>query len=226
MVNLFGLVALSLSLLASPAVLWASNPNHAGNVVPPEAGRVTVNPPKGSLVEVKAIQGDWAQITHAPFAGDRVSGLVSTNRLRFVSNVKQGRYASFDGGSCTEAGAAGGKVCVTVADVSLKCQQQPHSSLYISCVVDIDYDLTTDHRDNQEMDVGIECSANIAFLRQEQNAWMPDISSYDKHYGLPVQGSGADDMSIGFSFSPHYKITQVRVVSAACTVDSINLAWR
>ena len=197
-----------------------TDPSNVKNSVHNQA--VTLDLPKGSIVDVIAVQRGLTKITHRSIEGVKTRGQVRTDRLKPLSYDSRGKYAAIDAYDCADSYHPKTEACVALSDVSLRCLKKSDGKHYRHCIVDLNYDLSTNHQGSAPLDVGVECAADLVFQRSKNASWIPDIRTSDKYYGLPVSGNGADGMSIVFPFSKNDFTSNVKIVSAMCRIDSIN----
>ena len=73
------------------------------------------------------------------------------------------------------------------------------------------------------LDVEVECKVEIRYTGPAIYSWRSDSSSQDESHSLYAHGSESDSFTFDFSFSSYNEVTQVKVDSANCEIESVNL---
>ena len=126
------------------------------------------------------------------------------------------------GDNCEYEYDTGAEVCVTVTDASLDCRKSYDGSYYRSCEVEVDYDVSTNYNGNDYLDTQIECGVDIKYKGRNTYSWKSDSSNDDESHSLYQYGSESGDMNIDFSFSSYKEVTNVKLDSVDCEINSVS----
>lgn len=219
------LVALALTTIAilvppqALAVVTAVTTVQASVRESPNGAVVDVLKP-GTIVAVLKVTGEFTQIMYFPKPGakDVKTGWIATRSLRVVS----GGGAS-GGDDCETEYKSGAEVCVSVTDADLDCSKDFSGVYYRSCEVTVEYDVRTNYGGGSYLDVVVECEVEITYTGREMLASRSDSESNNESHSLYSHGSQSGSMSFDFSFSSFNEVTRVRIASAECRIDSVNL---
>lgn len=223
--QIYCLVALALSTIAflvptqALAVVTAVTTVQASVRESPNGAVVDLLKP-GTIVAILKVTGEVTQVMYFPKPGakDVRTGWIATRSLRVVS----GGGAS-GGGDCETEYKSGAEVCVSVTDTNLDCSKDFGGEYYRGCEVTIEYEVRTNYGGGSYLDVDVECEVEITYTGREMISSRSDSESNNESHSLYSHGSESESMSFDFSFSSFNEVTRVRVASAECRIDSVNL---
>ena len=125
------------------------------------------------------------------------------------------------GDDCETEWDSGAKVCVEVDDVTLDCSKN-YDGYFRDCDVEISYDVRTDYKGDNFLDVNVECEANINYKKGTGFSGY-DSDSDDESHNLYANGRGNDTIRISFYFSSYNEVFGVEVDDYECEIDSVYL---
>ena len=142
-------------------------------------------------------------------------GWISLSYLRIMSGAA--------GDDCKTEYKTNAEVCVEVSDTSLDCRKDYSGEYYRSCEVTVEYDVTTDYSGGSYLDADIECQADIRYSGLGTYSWRSDSSTQDENHSLYAHGSDSESLTFDFSFSSFNEVTQIKIDSVTCEVDSVTM---
>ena len=168
-------------------------------------------------VGVLNVLAGWAKVIYLSPPGSQNTkvGWVSLSYLRIISGAA--------GDDCETEYKTNAKVCVEVSDASLDCRKDYSGEYYRSCEVTVEYEVTTDYSGGSYLDADIECQADIRYSGRGTYSWRSDTSTQDEDHSLYSHGSDSESLTFDFPFSSFNEVTQVKIDSVACEVDSVTL---
>ena len=174
----------------------------------------------GAIVGVLKVAGEWVQVMYLPSPGtkDVKTGWVGLRYIRITSKGHSTRDVV-----CETEYKTGAEVCVTVTDTELHCQKDYIGEYYRGCEVKVEYELRNNYSGGAYLDVAVECKVEIRYTGPAIYSWRSDSSSQDESHSLYAHGSESDSFPFDFSFSSYNEVTQVKVDSANCEIESVNL---
>jgi len=115
------------------------------------------------------------------------------------------------------------EVCVRVSDVSLDCRKNYSDEYYRSCEVTVEYEVTTDYSGGSYLDADIECQIEIRYSERGTYSWRSNTLTQDEDHSLYSYQSDSEFLTFDFLFNSFNEVTQVKIDSASCEVDSVTL---
>ena len=73
------------------------------------------------------------------------------------------------------------------------------------------------------MDVDVECKVEIEYKGRQTYSTYSDSSRKDESHSLYAHGSDSERMNFSFSFSSFNEVTSVKIESAKCEIESVEL---
>jgi hypothetical protein len=174
----------------------------------------------GTIVGIVKVTGEWVQVMYFPTLGAKnvKTGWVGLKYIRITS-----RSGSTGGDDCETEYKTGAEVCVTLTDAELHCQKDYSGEHYRDCEVTVKYELKTNYSGGAYLDVEVECKVEISYMGPGMYSWRSDSSSENESHSLHAHGSESDSFTFDFSFSSYNKVTRVKIDSASCEIESVNL---
>ena len=115
------------------------------------------------------------------------------------------------------------KVCVSITGSDLTCNESYYGNFYQDCDVDLNYEVSTDYKGGSYIDAEINCTVEIEYEDRESYRTQSDSNSEDETHSLYAHGSDSNTMSFNFSFSSYEEIIKVKISSAECDIENVNL---
>lgn len=168
-------------------------------------------------VGVLEVSAGWARVIYLsrPSSQNTKVGWISLSYLRIISGPA--------GDACKTEYKTNAEVCVEVSDTSLDCRKDYSGEYYRSCKVTVEYDVTTDYSGGSYLDADIECQVDIRYSGPGTYSWRSDSSTQDENHSLYAHGSDSESLTFDFSFSSFNEITQIKIDSVTCEVDSVTM---
>lgn len=172
----------------------------------------------GTIVGVLTVNGNWIRAMYLTGVDAKSAkiGWINSKYIRITSGAP-GR------GDCETEDKTGAEVCVDVAGASLDCDKGILGDSYSGCDVTIRYDLSTDYGGNASLDVDVECEAEIKYTGSGLVLPGDDSTTQNESHTLYAHDSDTGSMSLNFSFAPLSEVTRVKIDSASCRIDSVDL---
>ncbi|UCF87363.1 MAG: hypothetical protein JSV71_01250 [Nitrospiraceae bacterium] len=124
---------------------------------------------------------------------------------------------------CEKEYKSNARVCVTVTDASLDCRESYNKSFIQNCDVEVYYEVSTDYNEDNHLDVGIKCSAKINYKKGDSNSWNSYSDHVYKNYKLLFSNNNvSDNMSVHFYFGSNKEVTNAKIDSVECKINSVN----
>lgn len=173
----------------------------------------------GTVVGILKVQGAWAQVMYLP------DNDVNKAKTGWVPSkyVKQTGGGGRSSGNCETEFKTNAEVCVESVRASLDCDKNFEGDSYTSCDVQVRYDIETTYSGGSYLDVDLSCRVEIEYTGPGMYRWSSDYSSQSDSFSLFAYGSESGSMSFDFSFGAFEKVTRVKVGSAHCEIESVNL---
>ena len=140
-----------------------------------------------------------------------------------IERMRQRRLQGVGGDDCETEYKTNAEVCVEITGRDLDCNKSYSGDYYRDCDVELNYEVKTDYSGGSYLDVEVECNVEIEYKGRETYSTQSDSDSRDESYNLYAHGSDSETMSFNFSFSSYKEITSVKISSAKCEIESVNL---
>ncbi|MFC1884766.1 hypothetical protein ACFL2O_08340, partial [Thermodesulfobacteriota bacterium] len=136
--------------------------------------------------------------------------------------IKKRKLQGVSGDDCETEYKTGAEVCVEITRADLDCNESFDGKYYRDCDVMVDYDVETDYKGGSSLDVEVECTVEIEYEGRE--IYRRSDSSYESEsHSLYAHDSESGTMSFNFSFSSFYEVIKVKITSAECKIESVEL---
>lgn len=140
-----------------------------------------------------------------------------------AAEIQRRRAQGVSGDDCETEYKTNAEVCVEITGGDLDCNKSYGGDYYRDCDATLSYEVSTDYSGGAYLDVDVECSLEIEYKGRETYSTQTDSASQDESYSLYAHGSDSDAMNFNFSFSSYKEITSVKISSAQCEIDSVDL---
>ena len=137
--------------------------------------------------------------------------------------IQKRRLQGVSGDDCETEYKTNAEVCVEITGGDLDCNESYSDNYYRDCDVALSYDVETDYPGGSYLDVEVECTVEIEYKGRQTYSTQSDSSSEDESHSLYAHGSDSETMSFSFSFSSYKEITSVKISSAECEIESVDL---
>jgi hypothetical protein len=140
-----------------------------------------------------------------------------------AAEIQRRRAQGVSGDDCETEYKTNAEVCVEITGGDLDCNESYGGDYYRDCDATLSYEVSTDYSGGAYLDVNVECTIEIEYKGRATYSTQTDSASQDESYNLYAHGSDSDSMNFNFSFSSYKEITSVKISSAQCEIDSIDL---
>lgn len=140
-----------------------------------------------------------------------------------LMEIQRRKLQGVTGDDCETEYKTNAEVCVEITGVDIDCNEGFAGKYYNDCDVTVSYDIETDYRGGSYLDVEVECRVEIEYKGRGTYITQSDSSYRDESYTLYAYGSESDSMSFNFSFSSFSEIISVKISSASCEIESVEL---
>ena len=140
-----------------------------------------------------------------------------------VAEMQRRRAQGVSGDDCEMEYKTNAEVCVEITGGDLDCSESYGGGFYRDCDATLSYEVETNYSGSAYLDVEVECTLEIEYKGWQTYSTQSDSSSQDESYNLYAHGSDRDSINFNFSFSSYKEITSVKISSAECEIDSVNL---
>jgi hypothetical protein len=137
--------------------------------------------------------------------------------------IQRRRLQGVSGDDCKTEYKTNAEVCIRIRGVHLDCNKSYSGNYYTDCDATLNYDVETDYRGGSYLDVEVECRVEIEYKGRQTYVTQSDSSSKDESHTLYAYGSESDTMHFDFSFSSYSEITRVKISSAKCEIETVDL---
>ncbi|MBU2430957.1 MAG: hypothetical protein KKH99_09715, partial [Proteobacteria bacterium] len=141
----------------------------------------------------------------------------------FKLEMERRKRQGVSGDDCETEYKTGAEVCVEITGADIDCNESYSGNYYRDCDVTLDYEIQTDYKGGSYIDVEVECTVEIEYKGRETYTTQSDSNSETETYSLYAHGSESGSMSFNFSFSSYNEITKVKISSAECEINSVDL---
>jgi len=140
-----------------------------------------------------------------------------------IEKMRKRRLQGVSGDDCKTEYKTNAEVCVDITGGDLDCNKSFSGDYYRDCDVVLNYDVKTNYSGGSYLDVEVECNVEIQYKGRETYSTQSDSSSKDESHNLYAHGNESETMRFNFSFSSYKEITSVKISSAKCEIESVNL---
>ncbi len=137
--------------------------------------------------------------------------------------MERRRLQGVSGDDCETEYKTGAEVCVVITGVDLDCNESYTGDYYRDCDVTLSYEVQTDYKGGSYIEVEVKCAVEIEYKGRQTYMTQSDSSYEDESHSLYAHGSESGTMSFNFSFSSFKEITNVKISSAECEIESVDL---
>ena len=141
----------------------------------------------------------------------------------FRMKMEKRKLQGVSGDDCETEYKTNAEVCVEITGGDLDCNESYLDNYYRDCDVALSYDVETDYPGGSYLDVEVECMVEIEYKGRQTFSTQSDSSSEDESHNLYAHGSDSETMRFNFSFSSYQEITSVKISSAECEIESVDL---
>jgi hypothetical protein len=114
-------------------------------------------------------------------------------------------------------------VCVKITNVDLHCNKSFMGNYYGDCDATLSYNVETDYSGGSYLDVEVECTIEIEYKGRQTYFTQSDSDRTDESHTLYAYGSDSETKSFNFSFSPFTEVYSVKISSARCEIERVDL---
>lgn len=140
-----------------------------------------------------------------------------------AAEIQRRRAQGVSGDDCETEYKTNAEVCVEITSGDLDCNESYAGNYYRDCDATLRYEVSTDYSGGAYLDVEVECTIEIEYKGRETYSTQSDSASQDESHSLYAHGSDSETMNFNFSFSSYKEITSVKISSAQCEIDSVDL---
>jgi hypothetical protein len=142
---------------------------------------------------------------------------------KILKKVQARQRIAARGGDCEIEYKTNAEVCVEINRVYLDCNKSFTGNYYRDCDATLNYDIETNYSGGSYLDVEVECRVEIEYKGRQTYTTQSDSSRRDESHTLYAYGSDSERMRFNFSFSSYNEITSVKISSAKCKIESVDL---
>lgn len=209
--TLFGVLFVSgASAVPAAAQIYAITTADALNVRDKPHGQIIGTLVSGTVVMIRRLAGDWAEIDYLNRADVIRTGWVSKKYLRVVrvGSIGERSYHTLD-----EA-----DFWLDVTDAELHCMRG-FSDGYRSCTVTVSFDIETDYDGDDTPTIDVECEAELTYSTADGFSFSRSESGSEMIYmNWRSESSSIDIEFIFFSVEP---VVRVKLRDASCEINSV-----
>ena len=140
-----------------------------------------------------------------------------------LKKIQERKLRGVKGDDCQTEYKTNAEVCVRVTGGNLDCNKSFYGNYYRDCDATISYDVETNYSGGSYLDVEVECTVEIEYTGRQTYFKKTDSSSNDESHTLYAYGSDSESMTFNFSFSSYEEATKVRISSAKCEIQNVDL---
>jgi len=140
-----------------------------------------------------------------------------------IDEMKRRKAQGVSGDDCETEYKTGAEVCLEITGGDLDCNESYGDNYYDDCDVTLSYEVQTDYKGGAYLDVEVECRVEIEYKGRQTYTTQSDSSYQDESHSLYAHGSDSETMSFNFSFSSYEEITSVKISSAECEIESVDM---
>jgi len=140
-----------------------------------------------------------------------------------LKEIQRRKLQGVSGDDCETEYKTNAEVCVEITGRDLDCNESFAGNYYSDCDATIYYEIKTDYQGGSYIDVEVECRVEIEYKGRNTYITQSDSSYQDESHSLYAYGNDSGSMTFDFSFSSFNEITSVKISSAECEIDSVEL---
>jgi hypothetical protein len=140
-----------------------------------------------------------------------------------LKRIRARKIRGVRGDDCQTEYRTNAQVCVEITGVNLDCNKSYSGNYYRDCDATVSYDVETNYSGGSYLDVEIECTVEIEYRGRQTYSTRSDSGRKDESHTLYAHGSDSERMSFNFSFSFYQEVYSVRISSAKCEIESVDL---
>jgi hypothetical protein len=140
-----------------------------------------------------------------------------------IEEVKPRKALGVSGDDCETEYKTNAEVCVEITGGDLDCNESYGDKYYSDCDVTLNYEIQTNYEGGSYLDVDVECRVGIEYNGRQIYTTQTDSGHQDESHILYAYGSESETMSFNFSFGTYEEITNVKINSAECEIESVDL---
>lgn len=140
-----------------------------------------------------------------------------------LNKMQRRKLQGVSGDDCETEYKTNAEVCVEITGGDLDCNENYAGDYYRDCDVALSYEVQTDYQGGAYLDVEVECTVEIEYKGRQTYTTQSDSSYEDESHSLYAYGSESDTMNFNFSFSSYQEITNVKISSAECEIESVDM---
>lgn len=137
--------------------------------------------------------------------------------------MQKRRLQGVSGDDCETEYKTNAEVCVQITGRDLDCSKSYSGDYYRDCDAVLSYDVETDYSGGSYLDVEVKCTVEIEYKGRQTYSTQSDSSSKDESHSLYAHGNDSERMRFSFSLSSYKEITSVKISSAKCEIESVDL---
>jgi hypothetical protein len=141
----------------------------------------------------------------------------------FLKRMQESKMRGVTGDDCKTEYKTNAEVCVRVTGVDLNCNKNFLGNYYRDCDATLSYDVKTNYSGGSYLDVKVECTIEIEYRGRQTYLTQSDSDRRDESHTLYAHESNSETMRFDFSFSSYKEVYRVRVSSAKCEIESVDL---
>lgn len=172
---------------------------------------------KDTAVAILDVSNAWAKVLYVspPGSANTKTGWIELSYIQVTSGA--------GGDDCETEYKTNAEVCVEVTDASLDCRKDYTGEFYRGCQVTLEYEVSTNYRGGAYLDADIECQVEIKYTGRNLYSWRTASDYQDDSHSLYANESSSESLTFQFSFNSMNEVTQAKIESATCEVDSVDL---
>ncbi|MBI5558740.1 MAG: hypothetical protein HY885_13995 [Deltaproteobacteria bacterium] len=140
-----------------------------------------------------------------------------------IAEIQRRKAQGISGDVCETEYKTNAEVCIRINGADLDCNESYGDNYYRDCDVTLSYEVQTDYEGGSYIDVDIECRVEIEYKGKQTYGTQSDSSNQDESHSLYAHDSETETMYFNFSFSSYKEITSVKISSAECEIDNVEL---
>lgn len=143
--------------------------------------------------------------------------------IQLLLAEREARRGGVSGDDCEREYDIDARVCVSVENASLDCDESYLDNFFNGCEVSVSYTLETDYEGDETIHLEVECEASISY---EKGGAYPihssDSASEDEYHDLSELDSTYESMQISFDFSTFDEVRRVALRDIDCEIYSVS----
>jgi len=140
-----------------------------------------------------------------------------------IKRIQVHQQLAAKGGDCETEYKTNAEVCVRISNLDFDCSKSYTGDYYRSCDVNLSYDLETNYSGGSYLDVDVECEVEIEYKGRNTYSSRTDSDNHSESHDLYANDFTNDSMDFDFSFSSYQEVYNVKVSSAKCKIENVDL---